>query len=186
MDYAGCELPSCGEFFGLNELLLDSFEQVMDAGPLARERCMKMKVSLMDMKLHEDAIHRGPAQVYPAVRDALYMAMSEASAGMFEPLQVDRKEVRILLMGPYCPPQSGRNGMNLARIHPIIDAVALAADVNKSGVAQHRKMPGNAGLRHFEHSHKLINCKLLRCHQAQDAQPHALGKGFQRSFHGHH
>jgi elongation factor 2 len=69
------------------ELILDAFEQVMDAGPLAREPCMKMKVSLEDVKLHEDAIHRGPAQVYPAVRDALYAAMKSAQATLFEPVQ---------------------------------------------------------------------------------------------------
>ena len=53
------------------ELVLDAFEEVMKSGPLAREPCHKLKVSLVDLKLHEDAIHRGPAQVYPAVRDAI-------------------------------------------------------------------------------------------------------------------
>ena len=70
------------------DLILDSFEQVMDAGPLAREPCTKLKVILTDIKLHEDAIHRGPAQVYPAVRDAISGAMKEKGASMFEPLQV--------------------------------------------------------------------------------------------------
>ena len=44
------------------EMIMDAFEMVMDAGPLAREPCMKMKISLIDIRLHEDAIHRGPAQ----------------------------------------------------------------------------------------------------------------------------
>ncbi|PIN94268.1 elongation factor EF-2 [Candidatus Pacearchaeota archaeon CG10_big_fil_rev_8_21_14_0_10_35_13] len=70
------------------ELVMDAFEQVMDAGPLAREPCMKIKVSLEDVKLHEDAIHRGPAQVYPAVRDGLYDAMKGAVQRMLEPVQV--------------------------------------------------------------------------------------------------
>lgn len=70
------------------ELILDAFEQVCDQGPLAREPCMKLKVSLVDTKLHEDAIHRGPAQVYPAVRDAIHTAMRNASACMFEPVQI--------------------------------------------------------------------------------------------------
>ena len=69
------------------ELVLDAFEQVCDSGPLAREPCMKMKVSLTDTKLHEDAIHRGPAQVYPAIRDALYLAMKSGNACLFEPVQ---------------------------------------------------------------------------------------------------
>ena len=57
------------------EMILDAFEMVMDQGPLAREPCMRMKVTLEDIKLHEDAIHRGPAQVYPAVREAITEAM---------------------------------------------------------------------------------------------------------------
>ena len=47
-----------------------------------------MKVILADTKLHEDAIHRGPAQVLPAVRDAIREAMLKAQAAMFEPLQI--------------------------------------------------------------------------------------------------
>lgn len=70
------------------ELIMDAFEQVIDAGPLAREPCMRMKVSLVDIKLHEDAIHRGPAQVYPAVRDAFYMAIKNAKPAIFEPVQI--------------------------------------------------------------------------------------------------
>jgi elongation factor 2 len=69
------------------DLILDAFEQVMDAGPLAREPCTKMKFSLVDIKLHEDAIHRGPAQVYPAVRDSISEAMKEGGIVLLEPLQ---------------------------------------------------------------------------------------------------
>ncbi|MEK6875489.1 MAG: elongation factor EF-2 [Nanoarchaeota archaeon] len=70
------------------EMVLDAFEYVINAGPLAREPCMKMKVSLMDIRLHEDAIHRGPAQVYPAVREAMQEAMKDANASLFEPVQI--------------------------------------------------------------------------------------------------
>jgi len=70
------------------ELVMDAFEQVVDQGPLAREPCTKLKVSLIDCKLHEDAIHRGPAQVIPAVRDAIKAAMFDAKPVLFEPLQI--------------------------------------------------------------------------------------------------
>jgi elongation factor 2 len=69
------------------ELVLDSFEQVMKRGPLAQEPCTKVKVTLTDVKLHEDAVHRGPAQVYPAVRNPIYRGMLEAGAGLLEPKQ---------------------------------------------------------------------------------------------------
>jgi len=81
------------------ELLLDAFEQVMDAGPLAREPCHKMKVSVVDMKLHEDAIHRGPAQVYPAVRDAIKEGFAKAVPVIFEPVQVHQIEAPTNFMG---------------------------------------------------------------------------------------
>ncbi len=70
------------------ELIMDAFEQVIDQGPLAREPCTKLKITLTDTKLHEDAIHRGPAQVIPAVRDAIKSAMFDARASMFEPIQI--------------------------------------------------------------------------------------------------
>jgi elongation factor 2 len=69
------------------EMVLDAFEMVMDQGPLAREPCTKMKVSLIDIRLHEDAIHRGPAQVYPAVREGMRGSMQKANPTLFEPLQ---------------------------------------------------------------------------------------------------
>ncbi|MCK4521312.1 MAG: elongation factor EF-2, partial [Nanoarchaeota archaeon] len=70
------------------EMILDMFEDVMKKGPLARDPCIKVKVTLTDMKLHEDAIHRGPAQVYPAVRAGIRGAMMMAKPIIFEPLQI--------------------------------------------------------------------------------------------------
>jgi len=81
------------------EMVLDAFEQVMVGGPLAREPCMKLKVSLMDTKLHEDAIHRGPAQVYPAMREAIRGAMAQAKTMIYEPLQVLQIEAPSQYMG---------------------------------------------------------------------------------------
>ncbi len=81
------------------ELVLDSFEEVMKAGPLAREPTLKLKVSLIDIKLHEDAIHRGPAQVYPAIREGLRAAFREATPTIFEPVQVHQVEAPVDFMG---------------------------------------------------------------------------------------
>jgi elongation factor 2 len=40
------------------------------------------------MSLHEDSIHRGPAQVYPAIREGIRGAMLTASPILLEPMQV--------------------------------------------------------------------------------------------------
>ncbi len=81
------------------EMIIDMFEDVMSKGPLALEPCIKVKVRLTDMKLHEDAIHRGPAQVYPAVRDGIRDAMMMARPIMYEPKQIQLIEAPADYMG---------------------------------------------------------------------------------------
>ncbi|MEW6063032.1 MAG: elongation factor EF-2 [Nanoarchaeota archaeon] len=81
------------------EMIADGFEQVMNEGPLAKEPGMKIRVDITDCKLHEDAIHRGPAQVLPAVRDAIREAMILAKCNIFEPLQIIQIEAPAETMG---------------------------------------------------------------------------------------
>jgi len=69
------------------ELCREAFVEAMSQGPLAAEKCMGVKIKLVDAKLHEDSIHRGPAQVIPAVRNAIYGAMCEAERILLEPIQ---------------------------------------------------------------------------------------------------
>jgi elongation factor 2 len=69
------------------ELVREAFLEAMEKGPLANEKCMGVKVLLVDAKLHEDSVHRGPAQVIPAVRSAIYGAMTVAGRILLEPKQ---------------------------------------------------------------------------------------------------
>jgi len=69
------------------DLIIQGFREAMSAGPLAKEPCMGLKVKLVDCKLHEDAVHRGPAQVIPAVKGAIYAAMLQANPTLLEPYQ---------------------------------------------------------------------------------------------------
>jgi elongation factor 2 len=71
----------------IKELLMEGFESAMDDGPIAREKVMGVKIKLMDAKIHEDAVHRGPAQVLPAIRKALYGAIMMANPTLLEPIQ---------------------------------------------------------------------------------------------------
>ncbi len=73
--------------FETRELIKESFEEVMKSGPIASEPCQGILVSLVDAKLHEDAIHRGPAQVIPAVRNALYGSITISDPIILEPIQ---------------------------------------------------------------------------------------------------
>ena len=69
------------------ELIIESFNEVCEKGPVADEPVMGMMVRLVDAKLHEDAIHRGPAQTIPAVRNAIKGAMIRARTVLMEPMQ---------------------------------------------------------------------------------------------------
>ena len=81
------------------EMVLDMFEEVMRQGPLARDPCIGVKCILHDVKLHEDAIHRGPAQMYPAVRDGIRLAMINARPSLFEPVQTMQFDAPEAYMG---------------------------------------------------------------------------------------
>jgi len=71
----------------IKELLLEGFESALDDGPIAREKVMGLKISLKDAKIHEDAVHRGPAQVLPAIRKAVYGSIMLAQPTLMEPIQ---------------------------------------------------------------------------------------------------
>ncbi len=75
------------------EMVKEAFKEAMDEGPLAREPVSGSKIMLVDAKLHEDAIHRGPAQVIPAIRKAIRGAMVAGKAFIYEPKQIIRIDV---------------------------------------------------------------------------------------------
>jgi elongation factor 2 len=69
------------------DLIVDAFKEAMNRGPLANEKVYGLKVRLVDAKLHEDSIHRGPAQTIPAARSGMYGAMCLGGRVILEPLQ---------------------------------------------------------------------------------------------------
>ncbi len=95
------------------EMVMDAFEDVMTYGPLGREPCTKIKVMLMDTKLHEDAIHRGPAQVLPAVRDSIRLSMLNSGPTLFEPVQVLQIEAPMDYLGEISKLIQNRRGQLL-------------------------------------------------------------------------
>jgi len=125
------------------DMTMDGFEQVIDAGVLTREPCMKLKVSLVDIKLHEDAIHRGPAQVYPAVRDSMRMSINFATPVLYEPVQTLLVEGPIDFMGELTKLFQGKRGQ-IVNIDqgpghiamkvklPVAEMIGLASDVRSA------------------------------------------------------
>ena len=93
------------------ELIIESFNEVCKKGPVADEPVMGMMVRLVDAKLHEDAIHRGPAQTIPAVRNAIKGAMIRARTVLMEPMQRSHVSVPNDWLGPVTREITNRRGI---------------------------------------------------------------------------
>ena len=93
------------------ELIIESFNEVCKKGPVADEPVMGMMVRLVDAKLHEDAIHRGPAQTIPAVRNGIKGAMIRARTVLMEPMQRSHVSVPNDWLGPVTREITNRRGI---------------------------------------------------------------------------
>ncbi len=71
----------------VKDTILQAFRIAMKEGPLAAEPVRGVRVLLHDAVIHEDPAHRGPAQIYPAVRNAIFAGMLTARPTLLEPLQ---------------------------------------------------------------------------------------------------
>jgi elongation factor 2 len=77
----------------LNESIEDvkaAFIDVTENGPLSKEPCSAVMVRIHDAELHEDAVHRGPAQIMPAVRHPIIQGMLKVGVTFLEPKQIIR------------------------------------------------------------------------------------------------
>ena len=81
------------------EMIRDGFKEVLDDGPMAREPCMKLKVILHDVDLHEDPVHRGQGQIIPASKWGIRQAMLRANSTLLEPRQIVRIDIPQELIG---------------------------------------------------------------------------------------
>ncbi len=92
---------------------MDAFEEMMKTSPLAKEPAIGLKVKLVDAKLHEDSIHRGPAQIIPAMRQAMANSLLVAGISLQEPIQEIRIDVPADYFGNVTKLISGRRGQLL-------------------------------------------------------------------------
>jgi elongation factor 2 len=58
----------------------------MESGPYSGEAVRGVHVIMDDVQLHEDPVHRGPAQMMPASRQALFAALMSAEPTLLEPI----------------------------------------------------------------------------------------------------
>ncbi|MSS74384.1 elongation factor EF-2 [Candidatus Pacearchaeota archaeon] len=93
------------------ESIIDGWRLVVDNGPLAKEPLMKTKFVLHDAKLHTDHMHRGPAQIYPAIRLGMFDAMKKGGAAILEPIQTHLVEAPVDFMGSVTGLISSKRGV---------------------------------------------------------------------------
>lgn len=94
----------------IQEYLVDAFHEFCDEGPLANEPVIGLKVKLHDAKLHEDAIHRGPAQMIPATKDSMKRGFLTAQPQLIEPKQILRIDTPSDTMGDAMTEVNNRRG----------------------------------------------------------------------------
>jgi elongation factor 2 len=138
------------------ELVIEGLEEALDDGPLAAEPVEGALIRLHDARLHEDAIHRGPAQVIPAVREAVHNALIDASIKLLEPIQEVRIDVPNEHMGAASGEIQGRRGrvddmyqegdlMVVEGIAPVEEMIGFSSDIRSATEGRASWNTENAG-----------------------------------------
>ncbi|MFC6826774.1 elongation factor EF-2 [Halopelagius fulvigenes] len=140
------------------ELVIEGLEEALDDGPLAAEPVQGSLLRLHDAKLHEDTIHRGPAQVIPAVRDAVHRSLIDADIKLLEPIQDVRIDVPSEHMGSASGEIQGRRGrvddmyqegdlMVIEGIAPVEEMIGFSSDIRSATEGRASWNTENAGFR---------------------------------------
>ncbi|MEM3108540.1 MAG: elongation factor EF-2 [Candidatus Bathyarchaeia archaeon] len=69
------------------DMIIAGFRWAIKEGPLAYEQIRGLKAKIVDVSLHEDPVHRGPAQIMPMTRRAIFAAFLSADPCLLEPIQ---------------------------------------------------------------------------------------------------
>jgi elongation factor 2 len=138
------------------ELVIEGFEEALDEGPLAGEPVTGALIRLHDARLHEDAIHRGPAQVIPAVRESLHNALIDGEIRLLEPIQQVRIDVPNEHMGAASGEIQGRRGrvddmyqegdlMVVEGVAPVEEMIGFSSDIRSATEGRASWNTENAG-----------------------------------------
>ncbi|QRV16678.1 elongation factor EF-2 [Haloterrigena salifodinae] len=138
------------------ELVVEGLEEALDNGPLANEPVQGTLIRLHDARLHEDTIHRGPAQVIPATREAVHKSLIDGKIKMLEPMQDVRIDVPNDHMGAASGEIQGRRGrvddmyqegdlMVVEGIAPVGEMIGFASDIRSATEGRASWNTENAG-----------------------------------------
>jgi len=138
------------------ELVIEGLEEALNDGPLAAEPVQGTLLRLEDARLHEDAIHRGPAQVIPATREAVHRALIDGRIALLEPIQDVRIDVPSEHMGPASGEIQGRRGrvddmfqegdlMVVEGVAPVEEMIGFSSDIRSATEGRASWNTENAG-----------------------------------------
>ncbi len=71
----------------VKDMILAGYRWGLKEGPIAYETIRGTKLKVTDVSLHEDPVHRGPAQIMPMTRRAMFAAFMSANPTLLEPVQ---------------------------------------------------------------------------------------------------
>ena len=71
----------------VKEMVIAGYKWGLKEGPLAYEQIRGVRATISDISLHEDPVHRGPAQIMPMSRRAFFVAFLNADPILMEPIQ---------------------------------------------------------------------------------------------------
>ena len=83
----------------MREMIIAGYRWGLKEGPLAYEKMRGLKARVVDVSLHEDPVHRGPAQVMPMSRRALFAGYLSAEPCLLEPVQKITAKITSELVG---------------------------------------------------------------------------------------
>ncbi|WP_373189455.1 elongation factor EF-2 [Halolamina sp.] len=140
------------------ELVVEGLQEALDDGPLAAEPVQGALLRLHDARLHEDTIHRGPAQVIPAVREAVHHALIDGEIRLLEPIQNVRIDVPSEHMGAASGEIQGRRGrvddmypeagqQVIEGIAPVDEMIGFSSDIRSATEGSASWNTENAGFR---------------------------------------
>ncbi len=154
---------------GLREVkqhISGGFQWALTDGPIAGEHVRGVLIDMVDIKLHEDPVHRGPAQMMPAVRQALFAGLLSANPTLMEPISLIQVRVPTEEMGNVTGLLSRKRGSirNVEQEGPIVNVQGFIPVAESLGLSQEMRAAtsGKAFWQMtFDHYHPVPDSMLL-------------------------
>ena len=126
---------------GLREVIehiAGGFHWALESGPFSGEAVREVHADMVDVSLHEDPVHRGPAQMMPPARDALYACILNADPTLLEPIYKIQVRIPEAQLGSVTGLLSRKRGSihNVDQQGPIVTVTGMVPVGETLGLSQ--------------------------------------------------